>query len=126
MNTDTDEMLDGYVELVANCLKTWAPIDGTIGIEKELSLGPELFGTADFSYVGKSEQGETVGVIVDLKTGRVDVAAEDNTQLAYYACALRATYPEYVIDKVVCFIHQPRTKGDESWDQVLSYLAKKN
>lgn len=114
MDKEMQDIVEGYISLVAECAKQWVPIV-PVSVERKLYLSQKLFGTCDFCYVGKSEQGELVGVVTDLKTGRyVRVEAQGNSQLAYYACALRATYPEHVLDKVVCYIYQPRKKHTDS------------
>lgn len=66
-----------------------------------------MFGTADFIATGV-QGGVATGVIVDLKYGRgKKVKTENNSQLAYYAVALRACSKKK-LEQVRVRIVQPR------------------
>lgn len=97
---------------------------GEILAEKRYYYGEELgvpdeyaYGTGDVSIIARNDYGGYVLHIMDLKTGRVPVPAERNTQLALYAAgALRENELMYEFDEVVLHIIQPRVSGGtHSW-----------
>lgn len=85
---------------------------------QELGVADEYaYGTGDVTVIERNDLGGYVLHIMDLKTGRVPVPAERNTQLALYAAgALRENELTYEFDEVVLHIIQPRVSGGtHSW-----------
>lgn len=105
-----------YIRMVAN--------GEPVQTEKCYFYGEELgvpdenaFGTGDATVIEKNPFGGYTLHIMDLKTGRVPVSAERNTQLALYATgALRENDLVYDFNEVVLHIIQPRVSGGtHSW-----------
>lgn len=105
-----------YVRCVAN--------GETVYTERRYYYGQELgvpdeyaYGTGDAAVIERTDFGGYVLHIMDLKTGRVPISAERNTQLALYAAgALRENDLMYEFDEVVLHIIQPRVSGGtHSW-----------
>lgn len=101
-----------YIEAVIDEMKMF---DGktNILIEKQLDLDADLnmYGTLDYFATGTTIYGGTKsGLIVDFKYGKgVQVVAEDNWQLAYYACML-AKNSKLDLAGVKVAICQPRAE----------------
>lgn len=74
------------------------------------SLHPALGGTADAVLV----EGNTLHVC-DLKTGRIKVDCEENTQLMTYALGAMRKFNAPATIEVVMHIFQPRAGGVSSW-----------
>jgi predicted RecB family nuclease len=102
-----------YCQQEAKAFEKWAGM-----VEEKLILNEDLvmFGTADFCLTGIRD-GIPTGVILDLKygTGKM-VVAENNPQLAYYACALRKQ-SSLELERVKVRIIQPRSPdfSSEVW-----------
>lgn len=103
-----------------------------VSLQFNKSLG--MFGTADCAMTGFIG-GQAVGVILDLKYGKTKVDAQDNPQLAFYACAMRKTSVKK-LERIKVVIVQPRIKKpiteveyslDElkAWDEKLTLGAEK-
>lgn len=97
------------------------------GVEEEFTFSTELnsYGFIDFWCVYIDDRGKRVGVIADYKYGYKYVAAKDNDQLCFYACALLREIREggKNLDKVVCIIYQPRDASGQPYREV-TYTAK--
>lgn len=93
--------------------KTYAIEDRLVYSEKY-----SLWGTADFWMVSYDERAKLYGMVCDLKSGFLHVDAEQNPQLAAYACALREevrknTAGKRDLDYVRVAIYQPFGDGDK-------------
>lgn len=108
-----EEMIQSCIMYVDKVLFEIKQFDAlpSIRIESKLTLNDEmrLFGTADVAITGH-KGGEEVGVILDLKYGKTKVVAEENPQLAYYACAMKNTSKKR-LKKIKVIIVQPRIKN---------------
>jgi hypothetical protein len=117
--TDPDHiaMAQGYADfvntLVANPRKKLIEVNLDEGLK---SLHPALGGTADAVLV----DGDHLHV-VDLKTGRVAVDAEDNKQLLTYALGAMRQFK--APERIICTMHiyQPRV-GHSQWTVSGNYL----
>jgi len=74
-----------------------------------IPIGNNSFGTIDYVAI-KKHKGKTVLHVVDLKTGRIEVDAKDNSQLSLYALGVISTFEQYSIDKVVLHIVQDNSQ----------------
>jgi hypothetical protein len=70
-----------------------------------IPIGENSFGTIDYVAI-KKNKGKTVLHVVDLKTGRIEVFAKDNSQLLLYTLGIISTFKKYNIDKVYLHIVQ--------------------
>lgn len=134
-----DEMVDYVMDYVHGCVEEAMSFDKTptMRIEQRLEFSKDMhmFGTADFIATGVLD-GKSTGVIVDLKYGRgKKVKTEGNSQLAYYAVALRRCSRKK-LEQVKVRIVQPRISGPsvsimfskedlDAWDQKLTLGAEK-
>lgn len=84
------------------------------GFEDKFTINDELemSGYVDFWCIHIDERAKRVLSIVDFKNGMHEVNAEKNAQLAFYAVAARQEFQNHGkdIDKVKCFIIQPKSK----------------
>lgn len=103
--------VQSYIGFVTDLYHTGFDSVPMIRFEKKLTLNKTLgmYGTADCVMIGK-EAGLWHGKIIDLKYGKSKVVAEENTQLAYYACALIESSKER-LESVEVTIYQPRVKN---------------
>lgn len=109
----SEEMIAAVMCYVEKVFLEMRSFDKTpaIRIETHLTLSSDMkmFGTADCAMTGIINN-EPVGVIIDLKYGKVKVVAKDNPQLAYYACAMRKTSKQNLLGVKVIIV-QPRIKN---------------
>lgn len=122
----SDEMASAIQIYLDKCRSYTAP-----GVEllteqkfnlKKLDPPAPMFGTADFVAINVPERKIT---IVDLKYGKgINVEAQDNPQLQYYALGALCTLPPGAkINTVETVIVQPRTSGAPI--KTATYLASK-
>lgn len=108
----SEEMLTAADFYVGKVIEEIAQFDSSphIKIESTLTLDTDMsmFGTADCAITGHIRQ-QATGIILDLKYGKSRVVAEDNPQLAFYACAMRKTSMKN-LQRVKVIIVQPRIK----------------
>lgn len=91
-------------------------------IEKRVYLTPEVYGTADFAMLNKTENGTYRVITRDLKYGRgIPVPAKNNWQQIIYGLGMYLELPQKLRDSIkkanVHFeigIYQPRTKGESA------------
>ena len=107
------EMFDYVMEYVTACMEEAAKFDGdpSVRIEQRLTFSEDMkmFGTADFLATG-TMNGIATGVIVDLKYGKgKKVKTTDNSQLAYYAVALKQASKKD-LQRVKVLVVQPRVQ----------------
>jgi len=106
-----EEMVSNVLQYVQVCMDEVAQFDAEpiVRIEQRLTFSEEMqmFGTADFIATGRRD-GISTGVIVDLKYGRGKrVQTQDNSQLAYYAVALKLCSRKN-LERVKVRVVQPR------------------
>lgn len=106
-----EEMFSNVMQYVYCCTGEVAAFDSrpTIKIEQRLIFSDDMkmFGTADFIATGMME-GISTGVIVDLKYGKgKKVKTEENSQLAYYAVALKLCSKKN-LERIKVRVVQPR------------------
>jgi hypothetical protein len=107
-------MFEHVLTYVRSCVDAvWTfndPKKVSVQIERRLKLNddPAMFGTVDFFVVGERAGGVHAAVL-DLKYGTSPVDAEDNMQLAYYACMVRKN-SVLDVESVEVSIIQPRAK----------------
>jgi hypothetical protein len=132
------EMFDYVMQYVSACIEEVKCFDQapSIRIEQRLVFNADMqmFGTADFIATGIMG-GKSTGVIVDLKYGKgKKVKTEENSQLAYYAVALR-NCSKKKLEQVKVKIVQPRisdastsiifsTDDLAAWDRKLTLGAE--
>jgi len=108
-----DEMLTCALDY-ANYVRGFIDDKSTVLIEETFDLSfiaPDTFGTSDATVVN-----DTTLHVMDLKTGRNLVYAENNTQLMLYALgALHKVESEHYIDEVVLHIVQSRVGHVDTW-----------
>lgn len=106
------EMLEAakfyFLKVREESLKFDTPAHIKIEIKLEFDKSLGMFGTADCAMTGFIN-GEAVGVILDLKYGKTKVVAENNPQLAFYACAMKKTSVKK-LQRIKVIIVQPRIK----------------
>ncbi len=126
-----------YVNMCIDEVEQFDPwVKVAVKIEHRLTFSDDMkmFGTADFFATGERNS-VPYGVIVDLKYGKKRVKTEDNSQLAYYAVALKKMSKKK-LEKVKIRIVQPRIKHWLSeieytvedlrkWRDVLTFGAEK-
>ena len=106
-----EEMFANVMQYVYCCTGEVAAFDArpTIKIEQRLIFNDDMkmFGTADFIATGMME-GVSTGVIIDLKYGKgKKVKTEENSQLAYYAVALKLCSKKS-LERIKVRVVQPR------------------
>lgn len=96
-------------------------------IEKRVALNKVMYGTGDYALRGyRKKDNAYIGIILDLKYGKMPVEAVNNWQAAYYAAAFEhSCSPGKPFDEVWAFIYQPRAGGLKSWRISKDILAQK-
>jgi hypothetical protein len=108
-DTSTEDKLEmaekvrGYVEYVRSRCHGLMLL-----VEDRVRLTEEAWGSIDAAVISPFGH----GVLIDLKYGRVEVAAVDNYQLAFYAVCLAEKYD---LQQVEAVIYQPHAGGASSW-----------
>lgn len=113
MNTIADQ----YVEHIWNEVLDGSVTDKVILFEEKLILRPDVaFGFVDLAVLYIDDRGRRAAWVADFKYGYVQVDAEDNMQLAFYACALQRMLKAKgkEVEYVNVGIYQPRAEG-ETW-----------
>jgi hypothetical protein len=125
VNQEMVDHITGYVEFVRKIAA-----GGVLLVEQRVHFGNAVgregeFGTSDtiiFSKDGRDLH------LVDLKYGRGEVAAEDNTQLACYGLGalddLGMIYDLDAAERVHFHIYQPRIGNISSWTTTVDYLKQ--
>lgn len=98
-----------YVNMVKEIIESFTEppairLESRLYLEKDIGL----FGTADVAMTGKHGC-KYVGIVVDLKYGKIPVSAYENPQLAYYAAAMRRTSKKK-LERIDVMIIQPRAE----------------
>jgi hypothetical protein len=110
-----------YIDVVWKSVLHEAITGKAYGLEDQFTLEAKLgmYGFIDFWAVYIDDRGKRVGVVVDFKYGFVEVEAEKNAQLAFYACAMREelTRAGKNLDYVRGVIFQP--KVEPSYKEVI-------
>jgi hypothetical protein len=103
-----------YIDVVWKSVLHEAITGKAYGLEDQFTLEAKLgmYGFIDFWAVYIDDRGKRVGVVVDFKYGFVEVEAEKNAQLAFYACAMREelTRAGKNLDYVRGVIFQPKVE----------------
>lgn len=105
------EWAHGYVEaLWENVLEK--SITGKFwGLEEKFTLSKDfdMWGFSDFWAVMLTDRAKRRGVIVDYKSGYQEVELEENSQIAFYACAMQEEFTAAgkKLDEVLGVIYQP-------------------
>lgn len=103
-----------YVQTIWKYVLHEAITGKAYGLEERFTLERRLgmFGFIDFWCVYIDDRGKRVGVVVDFKYGFVEVDAEKNAQLAFYACAMREEFTRAGkgLDSVRAVIFQPKVE----------------
>ena len=127
----TDEMREAAKFYVNKVIEEIAAFDTSphVKVEVVLELDQDLgmFGTSDCAITGYIN-GVATGIILDLKYGKTKVVAENNPQLAFYACAMRKTSKKK-LQNVKVVIVQPRIKNpitevSYSFDELIAWEDK--
>lgn len=113
------------IKMIDDVMERFSIVDFWTEIFTEFEPG-EIGGSVDF--VGLSEDKKTV-MVGDLKTGRVPVHAEEQSQLAFYLMCLR-TDPKYRdqfadVEKVVFAIFQPPVSDEaDVWETDIDFIDR--
>lgn len=105
----------GYIDFIWKDLLQETITEKTFDFETTVVIDANLhmWGSADFWAYGYDDKGKKALILCDLKTGRVDVEAEDNYQLLFYVTGLveelKRRDASLVIDYIVAAIYQPRS-----------------
>jgi len=119
--TVTDEQLDCALDY-ANYVRQLSRPDSIVEIERHYDLSfiaPDTGGTADATILT-----ETTLHIIDLKTGRQPVSAENNTQLMLYALGALHYFEDEYIEDVTLHIVQARIGNTSSWTTTVENLLE--
>ncbi len=113
-NPEVEQAGNDYVQTVWKNVLHEAITGKTYGLEDKWTLAAKLgmYGFIDFWSVYIDDRGKRVGVVVDFKYGFVEVDAEKNAQLAFYACAMREELRSggKDLDYVRAIIFQPKVE----------------
>lgn len=100
-----------YLAAVKKEAKLYTASTLRISVEKKVALDENLamYGTLDLCMTGVTQaDGKTAGSLIDFKYGKgIEVEAEDNLQLAFYAAAMLKNSDRF-LEEVRCTIVQPR------------------
>ncbi len=106
------EMIEAADFYLLRVMEQIESFDSKPDVKIEISLvfdkSLDMFGTADCAMTGFIA-GVPTGVIMDLKYGKTKVVAENNSQLAFYACALKKASSKK-LETIKVVIVQPRLK----------------
>lgn len=93
-------------------------LEETFLIDKDLHMG----GILDLWLIYRDDHGKLTGFVGDLKTGYHYVPVKKNSQLAFYAVALRtfAASQGKTLDRVRTAIFQPKTEAEPYREHILS------
>lgn len=133
-------MVDYALTYVHACMQEYLDFDAgtevSVRLEHRLTFNADMkmFGTADFFATG-TRGGKSYGVVCDLKYGKKKVNTKDNSQLAFYACALKKA-SKRKLETVKVKVAQPRiatwfseveySHGElDEWDLRLTLGAEK-
>jgi hypothetical protein len=135
------DMVDYAMTYVNSCIATieeefdkGTPVSYRLEHRLTFNADMKMFGTADFFATG-TRNGRAHGVICDLKYGKKRVRVEDNSQLAFYAVALKKASKKN-LETIKVRVVQPRIghwlseveyTADElnAWDERLTLGAEK-
>ena len=112
-NQEMQDAAEGYRDTVLELLET---VPGaTLYIEQEVDFSEYVqgsYGTSDAMIIGSGKM-----LVIDLKYGRIEVSAEENSQLKCYALgAFLAFSPLYDITSIDLIIYQPRIGNFSRWE----------
>lgn len=122
---EMDEIASGYADYVLSVINFERSRTGKeplVVIEQllDMDFAPDTSGTLDCGIIS----GDTL-IVIDLKTGRLKVEAEKNTQLSIYAIAFYKKFGKlYPIKNVRLNIYQPRVFNYPEYESTLDDLLK--